>query len=77
MRLSTKRQCLLFFKFSFVNFLVDLGSNSAIIDRKHLLDFSSRTSAPFLTRFNLTDFPAKKFFLIVQYDYKDHKVFIS
>ena len=57
--------------FSFVNFLMDLCTNSVILDRKHLLDFSS-----ILAHFNLRDFPAKKSFLIAQYDYKAHKVFI-
>ena len=55
------------FYFSFVNFLVDLGTNSTIIDfpsKKHPFDFSSRTSAPCLAHFSLMDFPAKKSFLI-------------
>lgn len=63
------------FYFSFVYFLVQLKIFPP--GNKHLLDFSSRTSAPFLTHFNLTDLTAKKSFLIDHYDYKAHKVFIS
>lgn len=54
-----------------------MGTKSAILDfpfRKYLSDFSSRISAPSLSHFNLTDFPAKKSSLIAHYDYKAHWV---